>query len=178
MISRTWWKNEEDGENDADAIVLYEGYVQLDDCNSILEKKCSLEDWQSNFGYYELDNDTKFPIIQNRYDECLYARGAYFGWHKIDPNNFIDYPRNRVQMARDKVGYEIMLTVGWHRKSKDSSMNTSIVDNCIPPQSMQASYDNTHGCVWLSACLLTHFVDTKISKIMTERHEDNEEMFE
>ena len=126
-------KNKEDGENDVDAIVIYGRYVQLTDCNSILEKKRSLVEWASNFGYYELDDDTKFSIVHNTNDECLYTRGAHFGWHKVDPNDLIDYPRNRVQMVRDKVGYEIMLTTGGHRKSKESSMNTSIVDNCILP---------------------------------------------
>ena len=37
-------KNKLDGENDVDAIVLDGVYVQLADCNIILEKKCSLEE--------------------------------------------------------------------------------------------------------------------------------------
>ena len=56
-------------------------------------------------------------------------------------------PKKRIQLSRDKVGYEIVLTASGHREPKDSITNMSIVDESIPLQFRQASYDKEHGCV-------------------------------
>ena len=63
-----------------------------------------------------------------------------------------------------KVGHEIMLTVGGHWKFKESNVTESIDDDSNFSQFRQLSYDNDNGCVWLSAYLLLNFVDTSISK--------------
>ena len=171
-------KNKESGENDVDAIVLDGGYVQSVDCDSIIRKKCYLEDWDCEFGYYELDNDTKYSITKDPKSEFIYARGAHFGLYQVDPNDHIDYLTNRVQLARDKPGREIMLTAGGHRKSKGSIKISSMVLHSIAQQFRQSSYVSKNGCVWLSACLLIHSVDTSLAKMMIDRYANNEVMFE
>ena len=56
-------------------------------------------------------------------------------------------------------------------------MNTSIIDSCIPLKCRQASYDKSHGCDWLSACVLIHSVDTKVVKNVIERYANDQETF-
>ena len=51
-----------DGENDVDKIVLKGASAQLVNCKKIVGKKCLLENWRSDHGYHELDNETKYPI--------------------------------------------------------------------------------------------------------------------
>ena len=55
-----------------------------------------MEDYKSLNGYYKIDNETKYSIVHNPHDKYLYARGAYFGWNKVDSNDLIDYPKVRI----------------------------------------------------------------------------------
>ena len=91
-----------------------------------------MDDRRSNFGYYELDNVVKYSICQNPHDDYIYAKGAYFGWAKVDPNDLNDFPNSRVQLVKDKIGYQIVLTGSGHSEHKDSTTKISIVDESIP----------------------------------------------
>ena len=66
------------------AIVL-DGYcVKCADCVNILNTKCKWPNYKTVFGYYELDNAQKYSIFHNPHDDCIYAKGAHFGWGKFD----------------------------------------------------------------------------------------------
>ena len=147
-----------------------------------------LDNWDSNFGYYELNNDTKYSISKDPKTDSIYVRGAHFGWYKVDPNDHMDYPPTRVQLARENPGKEIMLTSGGHREllasieassGNDIMVTTgghseSINLHSIPLQFRQSSYDCQHGCVWLSSCLLIHSVDSIVANKMISRYEYDE----
>ena len=62
-------KNRKEGWNNVDVIVLLEAYVQCADCINICNRKCPLDGWRHNFGYYELDNTVKYSNFQNPHDE-------------------------------------------------------------------------------------------------------------
>ena len=107
-------------------------------CQSIVEKKCTLEEWGKIHGYYEIDNEVKYSIAHHPEENCLYAKGSHFGWTKVDSNDLIDYPSKRIELARKQVGHEIMLTAGGHRKSKESSLKSSVDDDSIPAKFQQS----------------------------------------
>ena len=82
-------------------------------------------------------------------------------------------------MARDKVGYEILLTASGHREGKDSTTNLSkAIEGSIPSKFRQATYEQENGCVCLSACLLIHSVNTKIATAIIERYAHDQQQFE
>ena len=151
-----------------------------------------MDNWDSNFGYYELNNDTKYSISKHPKTDSIYVRGAHFGWYKVDPNDHMDYPPTRVQLARENPGKEIMLTSGGHREVsasiEASSGNEILVTTSgqsesidlpyIPVQFRQSTYDCNNGCVWLSACLLINSVDSILANKMISRYENDEVMFE
>ena len=171
-------KNKKAGENDVDKIVLKGASVHMLNQKLILSMRCNLVDWKSDNGYYEIDNFTKYSIAYNPIDECLYAKGAHFGWSKVDENDYIDYPVKRIELARHWPGHEIRLTAGG-RRNEEASVKASLVDqDAIPVQFRQSSYEYEHGCVWLSACLLMNTVDSDVATLMIESYEADEGKYE
>ena len=79
------------GENNVNTSVLHEAYVQRADCINICNQTCLLDNWRRNFGYYKLDNAVKYSIYQNPRDNCIYAKGAHFGWGKVNPTDLNDF---------------------------------------------------------------------------------------
>ena len=86
-------KNMKDGENDINKIVLKGEIARLMNCKKIIKKKCSLENWQSDHSYYELDNEIKYSIAYHLIERILHTRGPHFGWDEVDSNDYIDCPR-------------------------------------------------------------------------------------
>ena len=123
-----------------------------------------MEDYKGNHGYYELENATKYSIAFSSVEDCYYARGAHFGWNKVDPNDNRDYPPRKIDMAKQWPGREVILTDGGHRECNDQSMiSAGSTNDLIPVQFQQSSYECDNSCVWLSACLLMHTVDKECS---------------
>ena len=52
------------------------------------------------------------------------------------------------------------------------------MDDSIPSQYRQATYEKENGCVWLSACLLIHYVDDKLATAMIDHYAQDQESFE
>ena len=103
------------GENDVKALVLDSCGVSCVDCIQIRNAPCTYKNYKTRFGYYELDNHSKYSICQNPHDDCIYAKAAHFGWEKLDPTDLSDLPPNRIKLARDNVGREILLTASGFR---------------------------------------------------------------
>ena len=61
-------------------------------------------------------------------------------------------PSGDKSQALDWHGYEVVLTPGGQRNSKESVLKSSADNDSIPVPSRQSSYESEHGCVWLSAC--------------------------
>ena len=167
------------GENDVNALASDGSGVSWADCIQIRNASCSYQYYKTDFGYYELDNHSKYSICQNPHNDCIYAKNAHFGWDKLDQDGLKDFPANRLTLARDNVGRDIMLTASGHREEKYSTSNTfKTMEGNIPSQYRQATYDKANGCVWLSACLLIHSVDSKFATAMIERYAHDQEYFE
>ena len=116
---------------------------------------CTYDNYKTQFGYYELDNHSKYSICQNPHDDCIYGKNAHFGWDKLNQEDLTHLPANRLILARENVGHDIMLTASGHRQTKFSTSNPSnTMEDSIPSQYRQATCDKENGCVWLSACLL------------------------
>ena len=185
LVLRRWTKDKNSGENDVDNIVLKGSSVLMTHQKRIIDQPCDMTDWRSDNGYYELDNFTKYSIAYHPSEKCLYANSAHFGWSKVDESDYMDYPRMRIDLARNWPGKEILLTTGGERDSR-VSLAASLVDNdhiqvrndAIPIQFRQSSYKSDHGCVWLSACLLMNTVDRDIAQLMIKRYEEEEGLYE
>ena len=126
-------KNLQDGVNDVDKIILKGATAQLGQCKKIAEKKPTLENFRSEHGYYELDNNTKYSIAFSPVEDCYYARGAHFGWNKVDSNDHMDYPPRKIDMARQWPGREVVLTDGGHRDSNEPITISAGFDNDLIP---------------------------------------------
>ena len=84
----------------------------------------------------------------------------------------------RIQLARDSLGHEIVLTLVGERTSQASVAASSVDKDTIPVQFRQSSYKSEHGCVWLSACLLMNTVDSAIATLMIKCYEEEEGKYE
>ena len=71
------------GQTDVKAIVLGGSTVQTADCINILNTKCRHLNDKPASSYYELDNDQKYSVCQNPYDDYIYAKAVYFSWESL-----------------------------------------------------------------------------------------------
>ena len=67
-------QDKDKGENDIDNIVLKGACIQLANNRTIIKRECTMEDYKTENGYYEIDNDDKYSIVHNPNDNCIYAR--------------------------------------------------------------------------------------------------------
>ena len=81
-----------------------------------------MEDYKGDHGYYELENATKYSIAFSPVEYCYYARGAHFGWNKVDPNDNRYYPPRKIDMAKQWPGREVLLTDGGHRECNNHTL--------------------------------------------------------
>ena len=91
----------------------------------------------------------------------------------------MDLPSLRVQLARDNIGYEILLYAGGSRNVTGSSANSEQVKpKSIPTQFQQKTYEKDNGCVWLSACPLVDSVDRDNADKMAQCYGKYQEKYE
>ena len=67
-------QDKDKGENNIDNIVLKGACIQLANNRTIIKRECTMEDYKTENGYYEIDNDDKYSIVHNPNDNCIYAR--------------------------------------------------------------------------------------------------------
>ena len=172
-------KKQKRGENDVNAIVLKGYRVQCADHIEILHTDYKIPEYRCAFGYYELDNKQKNSIYHNPYDGCIYVKSPHFGWENFDRDDVIDLPCQRVKMARDNIGCDIMLNASESRDATEAAACFDKVDSeNIPRQFQQKTYQKQNGCVWLSACLLIYLVDRDIDNNMVKCYKEDKERYE
>ena len=107
------------GENDVDALVLGVTGVACTDCNNIREASDMFQNSKDDFGYYEVDNRSKYSICINPKDKFIYAKNQHFGWDKLDEDDIQYLPNTRLKLAEDNVGFDILLNSSGHREEKE-----------------------------------------------------------
>ena len=138
-----------------------------------------MKDFKESYGYCEIDNHRDYSICVNPHDQCLYGKSAHYCWDKIDTDDEKYFPNQRIKLARQHIGNEIMLNASGSRKTTEAAayLHNSSLDS-IPECFQQNTYASENGCVWLSACLLMNTVDSDISTVMIERYQQDEGKFE
>lgn len=171
------------GDNDVDNLVLKGSEVECTDHSNIMSAKCHLADYDKAYGYYEIDNDRKYSICVNPHDNCLYGKSAHYRWDKIDTDDEIYIPATRINLARKHIGCEIRLTASGSRKTNEttaSSLKRSFASipeglDSIPNMFKQSTYQNSHGCVWLSASMLLNSVNSDVGMKMAQCYAEDQD---
>ena len=67
-----------------DHLVLGRLGVACTDCNDIRKATNMFQNYKDDFGYYEVDNRSKYSIFINPKDKFIYAKNQHSGWDKLD----------------------------------------------------------------------------------------------
>ena len=136
------------GENDVNALVLDGSGVSCVGCVKIRKAPCSYKNFQTNVGVYEFDNHTKTSICCNPHDNCIYGENVHFGWDKLDLEDWKMLPESRLEMVRDNIGHDIVLTGSGHRITKNNNPNPlHTLDDHIPEKYRQHTYEKKWLCL-------------------------------
>ena len=101
-------------------------------------------DFENSFGYYEIDNHKKYSICLNPNDKRIYAKSAHYRWERYDTDDEIDLPSQRVKLAKDNIGCEIMLNATGIRDTTESAAYFDKVESVnIPRKFQQIPYEET-----------------------------------
>ena len=163
-------------ENDVDALVLCGIGVVFTDYNEIREAADKFENYMQAFGYYELDNRSKYSICKNAENNLIYAKNQHFGWDILDQDDIQDLPNIRFKLAEDNPGFEILLNSRGNREeNQDCNTASTNIEGNISSPFRQETYEKNNGCVWLAASLLINSVDSKLGPAMIERYQCKQE---
>ena len=172
------------GDNDVERIVLKGSSVLCTEHTNIMSVQPSLKNYETDYGYYEIENTRKFSICVNPHDNCLYGKSAHYRWDKIDSEDQEAIPNTRIAMARKKIGHEVMLSSSGSRpKTKEDTGSSFKRSHASIPESMvriepklkQSTYQNQHGCVWLSASMLLNSVNSELGMKMAKCYEEDKD---
>ena len=131
--------------------------------NQVKLKKCTV---------FELDSFTKYPILKNPNDKCLYAKNTRFGWMKCGDNVTKDLAQSQIKILEKKIGKEVMLkdtgqrnrSTVCHQKDLKQVRDIEVVDtgigkntcNMMPFIYLQEIYPSNNSCMWLPTRLAVH----------------------
>ena len=66
-----------------------------------------------------MDNNRKQYICVNPHDNHVYAKPAHFCWEKFDSDNERDLPSQRLNLAMENIGCEIILNASGSRDTTE-----------------------------------------------------------
>ena len=71
----------------------------------------------------------------NPHGNCLYGKSAHYRWDKIDTTDEQEFPIQRIKLAREHIGCEIMLNATGSRET-----------TAVPASLHNSSLDSIPGC--------------------------------
>ena len=98
---------------------------------------------------------------------------------KIDSDDEMDLPSQRINLAKNNIGCEIVLNASGSRDATAAATYLKKVwSENIPRKFQQKTYKKQSSCIWLSAFLLIHSVDPDIGNNIVKFSKEAQETYE